>query len=114
MARSTEQVYQHHHEALSKGDIPAVMADYGADAVLMTPEGAKVGSAAIQTAFVKMLSGFPNAKLSVTGHLGHGDYLMVMWKGDSDVATIPCGVDTIVIHDDKIRLQTVWFVTVSK
>ena len=31
-----------------------------------------------------------------------------MWKAESDVATVPYGVDTFVIHDDKIKLQTVW------
>jgi len=118
MARSTEQVFQHYGEALaeglSKGDFSAVMADFADDAVRLTMEGAYVGKAAIQDAAVKFASAMPHAKLSVTGRFVHGDYLMVTWKGDSDVATIPYGVDTMVIHDDKIRLQTSWWATVPK
>jgi hypothetical protein len=56
----------------------------------------------------------PNAKLSDTGHLVHGDLVLVTWTGVSDVATIPQGVDTFVIRDDRIQLQTIWFTVVPK
>jgi ketosteroid isomerase-like protein len=114
MARSTEQVLQHHDQALLKGDFRALMADYADDAVLMTMEGACVGKAAIQEWFAQALSALPNGKLTVTGHIVQGDFVLLTWTGVSDVATIPYGVDTFVIHDDKIRLQTVWFTAVPK
>jgi hypothetical protein len=114
MARSTEQVFQHHSTSLDSGDLAALMADYADDAVLMTMDGAHVGKAAIQAFFVNTLSAMPNVKLMLTGHIVHGDYVLVTWTGVSDVATIPQGVDTFVIHDDKIRLQTAWFAVVAK
>ncbi len=114
MARSTEEIYQHHMTALMNGDFPALIADYGDDAVLMSMEGAHVGKAAIQAYFVNALSAMPNTKLSPAGHVLHGDYVLVNWTGTSDVATVPHGVDTFVIHDDKIRLQTVCFMVVPK
>jgi ketosteroid isomerase-like protein len=114
MARSTEQVFQDHMKALLGGELAAMMADYADDAVLMTMEGANVGKAAIQGYFVKSLSAMPNFRLSLTGHRVHGDFVLVTWTGVSDVATIPHGVDTFVIHDDKIRLQTVWIAVVPK
>ena len=114
MARSTEQVFQDHMKALLSGNFPALMADYADDAVLMTMDGANVGKAAIQAFFVNALSAMPNAKLSLTGHIVHGDFVLVNWTGVSDVATVPYGVDTFVIHDDKIRLQTVWMNIVPK
>jgi hypothetical protein len=114
MARSTEQVLQHHSEALTGGDSRALMEDYAADAVLLTVDGAHVGTAAIAGFFAKMRSVLPNAKLSLTGHRVHGDFALVAWKADSDVVTIPYGVDTFVIRDDKIRLQTVWSTVVPK
>jgi ketosteroid isomerase-like protein len=114
MARSTEQVYEHHMKALLGGDFVALMADYADDAVLLTMDGANVGKSAIQGFFVNALSAMPNSKLSSTGHSVHGDYVLTTWVGDSDVATVPYGVDTFVIRDDKIRLQTVWFTVVPK
>ena len=68
MARSTEQIYQHHMKTLTNGDFPAFLADYADDAVLMTMEGAHVGKDAIQAYFVNALSAMPNSKITPTGH----------------------------------------------
>jgi ketosteroid isomerase-like protein len=114
MARSTEQVLQHHDSALANGDFPALLADYADDAILMTMDGANVGKAAIQAWFVNTLSALPNTVITTTGHTLHGDVALVTWTGDSDVARAPQGVDTFVIHEDKIRLQTTWFTLVPK
>jgi len=114
MARSTEQIFQDHMRALLNGDFPALMADYADDAILMTMDGANVGKAAIQAYFVNSLSAMPNTRLSPTGHVVHKDAVLLTWTGVSDVATVPHGVDTFVIHDDKIWLQTVWFTIVPK
>jgi len=114
MARSTEQVIQDHMTALLNGDFPALMADYADDAVLMSIEGANVGKAAIQGYFVNALSAMPNAQLSLTGHIVHGDLVLITWTGVSDVATIPHAVDTFVVQDDKIRLHTVWLMVTPR
>jgi ketosteroid isomerase-like protein len=91
-----------------------VLADYADDAVLLTMGGAFVGKTAIQGFFVNSLSAMPNARISFTGHVVHGDFVLNTWTGDSDVATIPHGADSFVIEDDKIRRQTVWFTVVPK
>lgn len=100
--------------ALLSGDLATFMADYADDAVLITMEGAHVGKTAIHEYFVHALSAMPNTKLSPTGHIVHGDFVLLTWTAVSDVATIPHGVDTFVIHDDQIRLQTVWFTVIPK
>jgi hypothetical protein len=40
--------------------------------------------------------------------------VLVAWKGACDTMTFPAGNDTIVIRDDRIRLQTVCFTAVPK
>jgi ketosteroid isomerase-like protein len=114
VARSTEQVLQDHITTLLNGDFPAMMADYADDAVLMTLDGAIVGKAAIQGYFLNALSALPNAKLSFAGHSVHGDFVLLTWTAVSDVETIPYGVDTFVIRDDRIELQTVWLTMILK
>jgi ketosteroid isomerase-like protein len=114
MARSTEQVFEDHHKALSTGDLAALLADYADDAVLLSTDGVSVGKAAIQAFFVNAFSALPNAQLSIKRRVVHGDYLLVTWTGVSDAGAIPYGVDSFVIHDDKIRLQTVWFTMAPK
>jgi len=113
MARSTEQVFQDHVGAFIRNNLQGVMADYADDAVLMTMEGVSVGKAAIRDYFRNVLS-MPNLKLSGTGEQVHGDYLLCTWTGESDVARFPNGVETFVIRDGKIRLQTVWFTMIPK
>ena len=114
MARTTEQVLQHHRAALAGGDAAALMEDYAADAVLMTTEGAKVGTAAIAGFLVHMQKILPNLKITSTGTIVHGEVVLTAWKADSDAGTVPHGVDTIVIRDDKIRIQTVWYTIMAK
>lgn len=114
MARSTEQVLLEHVDALLRGDFPAMMADYADDAVLMTMNEANVGKEAIQGYFIRSLSAMPNAVMTPTGHKVHGDSALFTWTMTSDVAELPAGVDTFVIKDDKILLQTVWYMVVPK
>jgi ketosteroid isomerase-like protein len=114
MARTTEQVLQHHRVALAGGDAAALMEDYAADAVLMTIEGAKVGTAAIAGFLAHIQKMLPNLKITSTGTSMNGELVLTAWKADSDAGTVPYGVDTIVIRDGKIRMQTVWFTIMPK
>jgi ketosteroid isomerase-like protein len=114
MARTTEQVFHDHVLALERGDLHALMADYAEDAVLVTMDGVYVGREAIQGFFIGAFSSMPNLKLTGTGEHVYGDVVLCSWTADSTVASIPTGVDSFVIRDDKIRLQTGWFTVAPK
>ena len=114
MARSTQQVFNDHMDALARGDMPALMADYADDAVMLTIDQAYVGKAAIQGFFAATFAAMPHAKLTGTGLQVQGDYLLVSWTGDSDTVTVPNGNDTFYIHGDKIHMQSVWFTLLPK
>jgi ketosteroid isomerase-like protein len=114
MARSTDQVLQDHITALQNGDFAALMADYADDAVLMTMDGAFAGKDAVQGWFGSTLGAMPNARVWFTGSRVEGEYALVTWAADSDVASVSQGVDTFVVTRDKIRLQTVWFTVTPK
>jgi ketosteroid isomerase-like protein len=113
MARSTKQVFDDHIAALESGDIAKLMADYADDAILILPDGAVVGKAAIQAAFENMIQGSPNIKF-IGQDIVEGDTLLMIWSAECDTATMPQGVDTFVIRDDKIQRQTAWFVVHPK
>jgi ketosteroid isomerase-like protein len=114
MVRSTMQVFEAHMGALARGDVTALMADYADDAVLMAIDKVYTGKAEIQAYFTGMYAAMPNMVLEGTGIQVHGDTVLVAWKGDCDTLTFPAGNDTIIIRDDKIRLQTVCFTAVPK
>mgnify|MGYP002063480520 CR=1 FL=1 len=113
MVRSTKQVFDDHIAALESGDIAKVMADYADDAILILPDGAVVGKPAIQAAFENMIQGSPNIKF-IGQDIVEGDTLLMIWSAECDTATMPQGVDTFVIRDDKIQRQTAWFVVHHK
>jgi ketosteroid isomerase-like protein len=109
MARSTKQVFDDHMAALESGDISKIMADCADDAILIVPDGAVVGKPAIQAGFENMIQGLHNIKF--TGQdIVEGNTLLTIWSAECDTATMPQGVDTFVICDDKIQRQTAWFV----
>jgi uncharacterized protein (TIGR02246 family) len=64
MARSPQEVFQHHAEALGAGDLEGIVDDYTDDAVLITPDGVWRGKDGIREAFTKLLADVPNADWS--------------------------------------------------
>jgi ketosteroid isomerase-like protein len=107
-----EQVLNDHVAALLRGDLPALMADYDEDSVLMTLEGTFVGLAAIEGFFANGLAMMPNLRVNPVGMQVHDDAVLVAWTAEFDTGSVPDGVDTFVVRDDKIRLQTGYFTVV--
>ena len=114
MARSTQQVVEDHMSALNSGDIAEIMADYADDAVLLTLDGGFVGKEAIGAFFSGALQGMSNFELSTGAVAVEGDMLLVQWSAESDTVSIPEGVDTFIVRDDKIQRQTGWAKMVPK
>lgn len=114
MVRTTQQVFAAHQAAFQAGDPEKLMADYAADAVLLTMDGAINGKEAIQGFFANAFKSFPNFKVSFDKTAVAGDILLLQWSGDSDVATLQHGVATFIIRDGQIQRQTEWFSVVPK
>jgi len=114
MARTTQQVFDAHQKAFEAGDLEKLIADYADDAILLTMDGAAVGTEAIQGFFVNVFKSFPNVRVSFGKTAVEDDTVLLQWSGDSGVATFPHGVATLIICDDKIQRQTEWFIVVPK
>jgi ketosteroid isomerase-like protein len=105
MARTTEQVFQNHENALARGDVPALMADYAGDAVLLTLYGPFAGAEAIRGYFTNALASMPNAQMEMHGVQVYGDLVVCSWSATFDTGSIPSAVDSFVIRDDRIQRQ---------
>ena len=114
MARSTQQVVEDHITALNSGDIDRIMADYADDAVALTLDGGSVGKQAIRAVFAGLLQNMPNIEFTTGAVAVEGDMLLLQWSAESDTASMPEGVDTFIVRDDKIQQQTGWFKVVPK
>jgi hypothetical protein len=109
MARTPEQIFEHHAGALVAGDMDEFMADYGDGSVLITAGGAVHGTDNIRNAFTEVLTLLPNPSWDLHTRIFDGDVLFLGWKVVSDTNRMD-GVDTFVFGDDGIRAHTVHFV----
>jgi ketosteroid isomerase-like protein len=112
MARSTEQVFQEHVAALMSGDVEAIMADYAPEAFLLAPQGVFAGLEAIRGYFEYAVANMPNPKMDLVGMQVHDDAVLCAWTATFDAGSIPDGVDSFVIRDDRICMQTCWMTVV--
>jgi ketosteroid isomerase-like protein len=107
MARTPQEIFEHHATALIAGDIDGIVEDYADDAVFITPEGIKRGKDGVREAFTKLLAELPSAKWDVPTQIFEDDVLFITWSAVSDKAQATDGVDTFVFRCDSIRVQTV-------
>ena len=106
MARSPQEVFAHHAQALGAGDLDEIVADYADDAVVISPTGVLRGADGVRTAFTQLLADVPNATWDLPTQIYEGDVLFLEWTADAGATRVDDGVDTFVFRDGMIRVQT--------
>jgi len=107
MARTPQEIFEHHAGVLVAGDIDGIVADYTDDAVFITPRGVLRGKDGVRQGFTELLADVPDAKWDVPTQIFDGDVLFIEWNAVSSSTRVLDGVDTFVFTDDGIRVQTV-------
>ena len=107
MARSPQEVFAHHAQALGAGDLDEIVADYADDAVFITPAGVLRGLDGVRTAFTQLLGDLPNANWDLPTQIYEGDVLFLEWTADAPHTRVDDGIDTFVFRDGQITVQTV-------
>ncbi len=107
MARSPQETFRHHLEAIGAADLDEIVADYTQDAIVITPGGIRRGKDGVRQAFVDLLDTVPDAEWDVPTQIFEEDILLIEWSADSAKARIEDGVDTFVFNaEGQIRVQT--------
>ena len=106
MARTPQEVFDHHAQALMAGDLEGIVEDYADDAIFISPAGIKLGKNGVRQAFTDLLADLPNADWSVKT-LFQDDVLFLEWAAVSAATQADDGLDTFVFRDGQIRVQTV-------
>jgi len=107
MARTPEEVFQHHAKALGAGDLDQIVADYADDAVFITPAGVQRGKDGVRAGFTQLLADVPDAAWELKTQIYEGDVLFLEWAADAGARFVEDGIDTFVFRDGLIRVQTV-------
>ena len=105
---TTEDVLDHHLEALLAGDLEAILADYDETAVLATPDVTVRGLAALREFFGSVVTDMlqPGSQIEATTQVVEGDYAYIVWRGESEKYRFPFATDTFVVRDGKIVFQS--------
>jgi len=114
--RSTQEVIDHHLECFGRGDTDGILADYSSTAVMLTPNGALKGPAAMRPVFQAIFKEFAQAGTSFS--LQHrsidGDYAYLLWTAETADNVYELGTDTFVVRDDKIVAHSFALKAVAK
>ena len=109
MTRSPQETLAAHFEAIARGDIERLLADYSEDATILTGQRVLEGHSGVQEFFTNALQALPGAHFSVTDATYSSDAALVHWTAMSGAGRIDDGVDTFVFEEGDIRLHTVHF-----
>ncbi|MGI8713253.1 MAG: nuclear transport factor 2 family protein [Solirubrobacteraceae bacterium] len=114
MARSPQEVFQHHGEVLIAEDLAGIVSDYAEDALFITPEGVRTGKDGVREGFVKLLGDLPGASWELPTQIFENDIMLLEWKAESENTKADDGIDTFVFRDGLIRVQTVRYTLIHK
>jgi uncharacterized protein (TIGR02246 family) len=111
MSEDQNQSLIHRHlQAWRRGDVPALLADYTDDAVLLSlAGGAIVGKDAIGAMLEEVFATlFPpdDTQLDVTGEIMSGEHALIHWTASTSKLKTTGGFDAFVIRDGRIVAQS--------
>ncbi|BBY33436.1 polyketide cyclase [Mycolicibacter minnesotensis] len=106
MARSPQEIFDHHLKALLAGDVEELLVDYTDESELITAAGVARGLAGIRAAFSQLSAALADAEFAIKSQTHSGDVLLLEWTLDAAGFGVD-GVDTFLFGDDSIRVQTI-------
>jgi len=109
MARTVEQVFADHVALVNRGEISPILDHYAEDVVILTSQGPLKGHEGVNTLFTMAFTMLPTAEVTIKSKIAEGDTLLVWWSATSPAGRIDDGVDTIVVSDGLIKLQSTSF-----
>lgn len=114
MEQTPQEIFQRHVTALSLGDFDSLVSDYAEDALIVTTTGEYRGRDAIRGLFEELAKALPELSLSAEAAVFADNLLLLQWRADSTLNTVPDGVDTFVFDAGRIQAQTISCTLVPK
>ena len=108
MARTTQDVLNHHLQCFGAGDLPGILSDYTAGAVLFTPTGVLTGPGEMRTLFMTIFAEFakPGTTFDLVRKDVRGETAFILWKAETADNMYEFCSDTFLVRDGKIGAQT--------
>ena len=104
--RSAQEVFRHHAEAMVARDLDVIVSDYAEDAVFITHDGVRRGKDGVRDAFTKVFEELPDVRFEVHTRFLEGDVLFLEWTANATGSRAENGVETFLVRDGEIVVQT--------
>jgi len=102
----TQEILNHHVAAFVEADLDEIMKDYTERSELLTPQGPVSGLSAIRSWFDEIFKAVPKGSpLDLKQTIIRDNIAYIAWSGESPFVSIPFGVDTFIMENDKILYQ---------
>jgi len=106
--RSTTEVLDDHLARRERGDIEGDLEqNYAGDIVLLCERGVLKGWDAVRASAKALSEQLPGASFRVSLKAVDGEHALLQWNAESAKMRVDAGVDTFVIREGRIVLQTV-------
>jgi SnoaL-like domain len=106
--RATIEVLEDHLERRERGDIEGDLEhNYAQDIVLLCEHGVLRGREAVRRSAKALADQLPDACFRFPFKAVDGEHALLQWNAQSAKARVDFGVDTFVIRNGRIVLQTV-------
>ncbi len=108
MARTTEDVLNHHLQCFGAGDLAGLLSDYTVGSVLFTPTGVLAGPGEMRTLFMTIFAEFakPGTTFDLLRKDVRGETAFILWKAETADNVYELATDTFLVRDGKITSQT--------
>jgi ketosteroid isomerase-like protein len=109
-SRTAQEVFQDHARAIAAGDLDGIVGDYSEDAMFITHAGVLHGKDGVREGFTRLFGDLPDPKFDVHTRILEGDVLFLEWTAEARGARGEQGVETFLVRQGEIVLQTVHYV----
>jgi hypothetical protein len=108
--RSAREVLEDHLNLRQQGSVELdVSRNYAEDVRHLSAEGVRVGHDGVRAAARELLARLPEPKLGQVRQLVDGEIAFIEWTAEGRDRYVLDGVETFVIRDGLIRVQTVHY-----
>ena len=108
VAKSTEDILDHHLQAFGAGDLSGILEDYIDESIIITPDTVLRGPKQIASLFEAFFAEFakPGTSFAMRQRTIEGETAYIVWSAETADNVYELGTDTFWIHDGKIITQT--------
>lgn len=107
--RSTREVFEDHLRHRMEHDLEADLHNYAPDCVILTGYGVYRGHAGVRESGEILGTDIPNGAYTYTTKLDADGLAFLEWTAESDKIRVQDGVDSFLIRDGKIVVQTIHY-----